>query len=295
MSTITLREQHEIERANSSGRPPVVFVHGLWLLASSWDPWRRLFESHGYATLAPSWPDEPASVEEAREDPEVFAGKSVQQVTNHFIEVIGALELAPAIIGHSFGGLITQKLAGEGLATAAVAIDPAPFRGVLSLTLAALKVASKALRNPANYNRAVPLTREEFRYGFGNAISQEESDALYETYCVAAAGRPLFQAAAANLNPWTEVSADTTNPERGPLLIVSGGQDHTVPSSMVSAAFRRQQRNPGVTVFREFEDRGHSLILDHGWEQVANLALTFVHEHHPAGAGGQFVEKEPRP
>ena len=215
-SVITATERAQVEAANASGRQPVVFVHGLWLLPSSWDAWREHFESLGYATLAPGWPDDPETVEEARAHPEVFAGKTVGQVTDHVADVIRLLDREPVVIGHSFGGLITQKLAGQGLARASVAVDPAPFRGVLPLPVSALRASSPVLINPANYNRHVSLTFDQYRYAFANAVSAEEAADLYRTYPVAAPGRPLFQAATANLNPRTEASVDTGQPRPRP-------------------------------------------------------------------------------
>jgi len=284
MSAVSPREQREITRANQSGAEPVVFLHGLWLLASSWDPWRSFFEDSGYVALAPRWPDDPETVEEARRHPEVFAHKGVEQVTDHFAEVIRQLSSPPAIIGHSFGGLIAQRLAGEGLATVSVAIDPAPFRGVLPLPFSALKSASPVLGNPANYGRAVALTFEQFRFGWANALGEEEARKLYETYSVAAPGVPLFQAATANLNPWTAASVDTTNPDRGPLLIISGEKDQTVPWAIANASYKRQRRNPGITEIHKIANRGHALTIDSGWREVAEVALAFVKQHQPPRA-----------
>src|SRR5262249_14642806 len=229
MTTLNAHEQQEIARANDSGLPPVVFVHGLWLLSNSWDRWRTLFEEQGYTTLAPGWPDDPETVEEAKQDPEVFAHKRIKQVTDHYIDAIRQLTRKPAVLGHSFGGLIVQRLAGEGVAAATVAIDPAPFRGVLPLPLSALKSSAAVLGNPLNYTRAVALTYEQFRYAFANVVDETEAHELYEKYSVPGSGVPVFQAASANLNPWTEAQVNTHNPERGPLLIVSGEYDHTVP------------------------------------------------------------------
>jgi pimeloyl-ACP methyl ester carboxylesterase len=277
--TITKHEQQDIDRANASGLKPVVFVHGLFLLSSSWNRWRELFEAQGYTTLAPGWPDDPETVEEAAQDPKVFARKSIKQVTDHYGAAIRQLQMKPAVIGHSFGGLIAQRLAGMGLAAVTVAIDPAPFRGVLPLPFSALKVASVALGNPANYNRAVPLTFEQFRYSFANVVSESEAHELYETFAVPAPGAPLFQAAAANLNPWTEDAVDTKNPERGPMLIIGGEKDHTVPMAISTATYHRQQRNAAVTEFTEMPNRGHSLTIDSGWREVAETALTFIKQH----------------
>ena len=273
---VTAREQAEIDRANASGRQPVVFVHGLWLLPSSWAAWRDFFEEQGYTTLAPSWPDDPETVEEALAHPEVFAGKSVQGITDHVAAVIGRLERTPVLVGHSFGGLIVQKLAGLGLAAATVAVDPGPVKGVLPLPLSTLKVGSAVLLNPANYRRQVLLTREQFRFGFGNAVSQAESDDLYARYSVPGSGIPLFQAALANFRFGGETAADTRTPARGPLLVISGEKDHTVPWAVANAVYKLQKKNPGTTEIVEMAGRGHSLTIDSGWREVAETALRFV-------------------
>jgi non-heme chloroperoxidase len=275
-ATATDHDAEQVRRANESRLPPVVFIHGLWLLPSSWDRWAAVFEEAGYTPLTPGWPDDPETVEEANAHPEVFAGKTVGQVADHYDEIIRTLDRKPAVIGHSFGGLLAQIIAGRGLAKASVAIDPAPFRGVLPLPISALKSASPVLHNPANRNRAVPLTYDQFRFGFANAVSEDEAKELYETYAVPAPGAPLFQAATANLNPWTEAKVDSENPERGPLLIISGEKDHTVPFALSNAAFKKQERNPGVTEFAEIADRGHALTIDSGWREVADKALEFV-------------------
>jgi pimeloyl-ACP methyl ester carboxylesterase len=276
MSNITEHEAEQVQRANDSGLSPVVFVHGLWLLPSSWDRWVTVFEDAGYTTLAPGWPDDPNSVEEANRHPEVMAHKTIGQIADHFNDVIAKLSMKPAIIGHSFGGLLTQILAGRGIAVASVAIDPAPFRGVLPLPLSALKSASPVIGNPANRGRAIPLTYEQFRYAFANAVSEEEAKELYATYAVPGSGVPLFQAAAANLNPWTEAKVRTKNPDRGPLLILDGELDHTVPWAIANASYKKQKRNTGVTEIVKIPGRGHSLTIDHGWREVADTALHFV-------------------
>ncbi|HEU4785031.1 MAG TPA: alpha/beta hydrolase [Ktedonobacterales bacterium] len=281
MATLTTHEQQEIDRANASGLQPVVFVHGLWLLSSSWDNWRQLFEASGYTTLAPGWPDDPETVAEANEDPEVFAHKRLRQITGHYLEAIGQLTKKPAVVGHSFGGLISMMIAGQGVAAVTVAISPAPFRGVLPLPFSALKSSSAVLANPANYNRAVALTYEQFHYGFTNAVDEDEAHKLYDAYAAPGAGAPVFQAATANVNPWTEDQVDTSNPERGPLLIISSDQDHTVPFAIADAAYKRQVKNPGITEIKEMSNRGHSLTIDHGWREVAETALAFVTEHTP--------------
>jgi pimeloyl-ACP methyl ester carboxylesterase len=278
MSTSTAPNyvDEQIERANASGLQPVVFIHGLWLLPSSWDRWMTVFAEAGYATVNPGWPDDPETVEEANAHPEVFAHKTVGQVADHYGEIISRLDKKPAVIGHSFGGLLVQMVAGRGLAAATVAIDPGPFRGVLPLPISALKSASPVLGNPLNHRRAVPLTYDQFRYGFANAVSEDEAKELYETFAVPASGVPLFQAATANLNPWTEAKVDTENPERGPLLIISGEKDNTVPWAIANASFKKQERNQAVTEIVEMPNRGHALVIDSGWREVADTTLTFV-------------------
>lgn len=275
-ATITEHEAQKVERANASGLEPLVFIHGLWLLPSSWDRWAAVFEEAGFTALAPGWPDDPETVQEANANPDAFAGKTVGQVADHFDAVIRGLKRKPAVIGHSFGGLLTQIIAGRGLASVSVAVDPAPFRGVLALPLSALKSGRPVLGNPANRNRAVPLTYEQFRYAFANAVSEAEAKELYETFAVPAPGAPLFQAATADLNPRTEAKVDAKNPGRGPLLIISGENDHTIPWAIANASFKKQQHNEGVTEIVEIPNRGHSLTIDGGWREVADTALAFV-------------------
>jgi len=273
---IAEREAHQIEEANTSGRPAVVLIHGLWLLPSSWDRWAELFAQAGYATVTASWPDDPETVEEARAKPNVFAGKTVGQVAAHVQELIAELTGKRAVVGHSFGGLLAQIIAGHGLSAATVAIDPAPFRGVLPLPISSLRSAMPVLANPANRGRAVTLTPGQFRYGWANAVSDEEAKRLYDTFHVPASGAPLFQAATANLNPRTEAKVDSRNSARGPLLLVSGGNDHTVPWAITNASYKRQRRNDGITEIVEIPNRGHALTIDDGWREVAEAALGFV-------------------
>jgi non-heme chloroperoxidase len=269
-------DQEQVDRANATDRTPIVFIHGLWLLPSSWNRWADVFDQAGYVALTPGWPDDPQTTEEAKAHPEVFANKTIGQVADHYASVVGKLKKKPAVIGHSFGGLLTQILAGRGLSKASVAIDPAPFRGVLPLPISALQSAWPVLGNPSNRNRAVPLTYEQFRFAFANAVSEDEAKELYATYAVPASGAPLFQAATANLNPWTQAKVDTKNPERGPMLIMSGEKDHTVPWSIANASFSQQKRNAGVTEIVEMPNRGHALTIDSGWREVADTALAFI-------------------
>jgi pimeloyl-ACP methyl ester carboxylesterase len=282
---LTKEERIQVDAANTSERPVVVFVHGLWLLPSSWNNWRETFEAAGYSTVAPSWPDDPETVEQARRHPEVLAGKGIAAITDHIAEVIGMLDTKPAIVGHSFGGLITQKLAGMGLAAVAVAIDPAPFKGVLPLPLSTLKSSLPVLGNPANRNKAIALTFDQFRFGWTNALSEKESRELFDQYHVAAPGKPLFQAALANYSFISEATVDSKNPNRGPLKIMSGEKDNTVPWAIANASFKKQKRNVSPTEIQEVPNRGHSLTIDSGWREVAEHALTFVQKHLSSTAG----------
>lgn len=279
--SLTTVEQAEVDAANASGKTPVVFIHGLWLLSSSWQPWRELFEAEGYATLAPTWPDDPASVEEAKANPDAFAGKMVGQVTDHYAEAIDQLTGPPVLIGHSFGGMIAQKLAGEGKADVTVAIDPAQFKGVTALPPSALKSGAPALLHFNHTKHGVTLTYEQFAYGWTNAVSEEEGRALYEKYHVPASEVPIFQAATANFTPHSEASVITDNDDRGPLLLIAGGEDHTVPVSVVENEYKIQQKNVSDTELAVIPGRGHSLIIDSGWREVADTALEFVQRYLP--------------
>jgi pimeloyl-ACP methyl ester carboxylesterase len=276
MASISERENGQIEAANASDKTPVVFIHGLWLLPSSWDSWAEFFEQAGYAALTPDWPDDPPTVEQARAEPETLAGKSLKQVADHTAEVIAALTTKPVVMGHSTGGLVAQMLAGQGLSAATVAIDPGVFRGVLPLPLSVLRGVGPFLLDPRTRGRAITLTFDQFRYGWANALDQTEAQELYEKYHVAGSGQALVQMGNANLNPATEATVDTTNADRGPLLIIDGEKDHTVPWAIAHAAYNRQRRNPGVTEIVKMSNRGHSLTIDHGWREVAQTALDFV-------------------
>jgi non-heme chloroperoxidase len=273
---ITERELKQVERANASGATPVVFIHGLWLLPSSWDPWVAFFEQAGYVGLTPDWPDDPPTVVGARAEPEVLAKKTLRQIADHTADVIARLDKKPVVMGHSTGGLVAEMLAGRGLSAATVAIDPGVFRGVLPLPLSVLKGVGPFLVNPATRGRAITLTFDQFKYGWANALDEKEAKQLYDTFHVAGSGTALVQMGNANLNPWTEAKVDTKNPDRGPLLIIDGEKDHTVPWAIANAAYNRQKRNPGVTEIVKIPDRGHSLTIDHGWREVAETALNFV-------------------
>lgn len=274
--SITEYEAAEIEQANASGNTPVVFIHGLWLLPSSWDRWAEVFEEAGYAPLKPTWPDDPQTVEEARANPDVFAKKTLGMIADHTEEVINGLDKKPAVLGHSTGGLLCQIIADRGLSAATVAIDPGPFRGVLPLPLSALRSAKPVLQNPFNRSKAITLTFEQFKYGWANALDEEEATGLYETFHVAAPGVALMQMANANLNPFTEAKLDPKNPNRGPLLIIDGEKDHTVPWAIANASYKKQSRNEAVTEIEKIPNRGHSLTIDSGWREVCDRSLAFV-------------------
>lgn len=255
---------------------PVVFIHGLWLHATSWSRWCDLFEAEGYAPIAPGWPNEPATVAAARADSRAVANQSIDDIVTHMERVIAALSSPPILIGHSFGGLIAEKLIGMGIGRAAIAIDPAQIKGVLPLPLAQLRSALPALANPLNLTRAVSLTKTEFRYGFGNALSEQESDELYDRWTIPSPARPLFQAAVANFVLHAQSEVDTRNSTRGPLLLISGMADHTVPDVTTRAAYRQYRGSASVTELRQFQGRGHSLTVDSGWEEVARTCLDWL-------------------
>jgi non-heme chloroperoxidase len=287
MTAISDRENREIELANGSGNTPVVLIHGLWLLPSSWARWADFFKQAGYAPLTPDWPDDPATVEEARANPDAFAKKTLGQVADHTTEIIRGLDRKPAVMGHSTGGLLAQILAGRGLAAATVAIDPGIFRGVLPLPASTIKVAGPFLVNPRTRGRAITLTFDQFKYGWANALDEKEAKELYDTFHVAGSGISLMQMGNANLNPWTEAKVATKNPERGPLLIIEGEKDHTVAPAIARAAYKRQKRNSAVTEIVTVPNRGHSLTIDHGWREVAQTALDFVERSLPRDGAPQ--------
>ncbi|WP_244932303.1 alpha/beta fold hydrolase [Nocardioides sp. W7] len=258
---------------------PVLFIHGLWLHARSWDSWVDHFTRAGYDASAPGWPGDPETVAEARERPEEIADHGIDDVVSHYAKIIDALPTKPVLIGHSFGGMIAQRLLGEDLAVGAIAIDAAQIKGVLPLPLSALKATLPVFKNPANRHRAVSLTPEQFRFAFGNAIPAEESDDLFDRWAIPAPGRPLFEAAAANFNPHSPAKVATDNQGRGPLLLIMGGQDHTVPEAVTRATLKQYRHSEAVTDILEFPDRAHSLTIDHGWREVADSCLSWLETH----------------
>jgi pimeloyl-ACP methyl ester carboxylesterase len=262
----------------TAGRP-AVFIHGLWLHATSWSPWLERFRDAGYEPIAPGWPNEPATVEEARANPDEVANIGIDEITAHMAEIIKGLGDEPVIVGHSFGGLIAEKLLGEGHGKAAVAIDPAQIKGVLPLPLAQLRAGLPALGNPANIHKAVSLTQKEFRFGFGNAVSEEESDELFDRWTIPSPAKPLFQAAVANFSLHSPAKVDTKNEDRGPLLLISGTADHTVPDVVTRSTLKQYRDSTAVTELKQFEGRGHSLTIDSGWKEVADAVLDWLKAH----------------
>jgi pimeloyl-ACP methyl ester carboxylesterase len=254
----------------------VLFIHGLWLHAQSWESWVDHFVEAGYDASAPGWPGDPDTVEGARANPEAIADHGIDDVVEHFATIIRALPAKPILVGHSFGGMIAQRLLGEDLAAAAVAIDAAQIKGVLPVPLSALKATLPVFKNPANKHRAVALTADQFRFAFGNAIPAEESDALFERWVIPAPGKPLFEAATANFNPHSPAKVDTRNAGRGPLLLISGGQDNTVPEAVTRSTLKQYRHSEAVTDLIDFPDRAHSLTIDHGWLEVADKVLAWL-------------------
>ncbi len=259
-----------------SPKNPIVFVHGLWLHAESWNPWIEFFRQNGYGAVAASWPGDAATTEATRRNAGAVAGYGVTEIADHLAGQLKAFERKPILIGHSFGGLLVQNLLGRDLAAAAIAIDPAPIKGVPELPLSALKSAFPALGNPFNFRRAVSLTEPQFRFGFTNAVPEQEARALYARYAMPAPARPLFQAATATFNPNSATKVNVANATRGPLLLISGAEDNSVPPVLVRSALRVYGKSPAVTEFKEFAGRGHSLTIDSGWRELAEYCLSWL-------------------
>ncbi|MEV6635964.1 alpha/beta hydrolase [Actinoplanes sp. NPDC051470] len=257
----------------------VLFIHGLWLSSTSWASWQTHFQAAGYDTSAPGWPGEPDTVEAARANPDSLADHGIDDVVAHYTAIINRLDAKPILVGHSFGGMVAQKLLGQDLAAAAVAIDAAQIKGVLPVPLSSLRATFPVFKNPANRHKAVSLTAEQFRYAFGNAITEQESAELFERWAIPAPGKPLFEAAAANFDPHSPAKVDTANELRGPLLLMMGGRDHTVPESVTRATLKQYRHSDAVTDIVEFPDRAHSLTIDNGWREVADATLSWLEKH----------------
>ncbi len=261
---------------DQGSKTPVVFVHGLWLHAESWGKWQEVFEANGYDTLAVSWPGDGETTEATRRNPSAVAGYGVTEIADHIAGQIQSLGKKPVLIGHSFGGLLVQNLLGRDLGSAAIAIDPAPIKGVPELPFSALKSSFPVLGNPFNFKRAVSLTEEQFRFGFTNALPKKEAQELYASFAMPAPARPLFQAATATLNPNAATKVDTFNARRGPLLLISGGMDNTVPPVLVKSTLKAYRWSKAVTEYKEFLGRGHSLTIDSGWWDIADYCLSWL-------------------
>jgi alpha-beta hydrolase superfamily lysophospholipase len=252
-----------------SDRIPLMLIHGAWLSSLSWENFADYFRNRGFAVAAPEWPRKQGDVEELRADAEQLEGLGIQEIVDHYEAQIGALDQPPVLIGHSFGGLIVELLLDRGLGRAGVALSPAPPKGILVLPFSSLKAAAPALAHPSRWHRIVPLTLEEFTYGFVNTFSPEEAGAAYERYAVPETGQIFYEAGFANfrMNPPTEVHFK--NAERAPLLIVGAEKDNTVPASLSRKQFEKYESSPAQTDYLEFEGRPHLLMAAEGWEEVA--------------------------
>jgi pimeloyl-ACP methyl ester carboxylesterase len=270
----------------SNDAPDVVFIHGLWIHSASWRPWIELFAEKGYRSIAPGWPGDGETVAETRENPQRLDDVGIAQIVEHYADILASLETKPLAVGHSFGGLIAQELLAHDLVRGAAAIDPAPVKGVTALPFAQLRSALPVLHNPANRHRTVALTPKEFRYSFGNMISEEESDALHEAWTIPGPGRPLFEDAVAAFSRHSPAAVDTHTAVRGPLLLASGSDDHVVPKVVTLQVAKLYADNTSsVTEYHEYAGRGHSLTLDSGWRDVADDVLAWFAEKGLAPSG----------
>jgi pimeloyl-ACP methyl ester carboxylesterase len=257
-------------------QPTIVLIHGLWLTPLSWEGWQQRFESKGYTVLAPAWPGFEGTVEEVRQNTSKYERLGIKEITDHYDRIIRGLDAPPIIMGHSFGGLITQLLLDRGLGASAVAISPAQIQGVYIVPPAQAKVVSVVLKNPANRHRAQMLTPEEFHYGFTNTRTLEESRPIYDKLAVPGPGRPLFQAAFANFTPHPVTRVNRHNSSRAPLLLLANGKDHTVPAVSTRAAYKIQKKTGALTELKEYPDRSHSTFSQDGWEEVADYSLDWA-------------------
>ena len=255
---------------------PVIFIHGLWIHSAAWAPWIELFESRGYRASAPGWPGDGPTVADTRANADALNDQGLAEIFNHYAELIGTPEVKPIVVGHSFGGLIAEELLANNVVAAAVAIDPAGVKGVKALPFAQLKSAFPVLSNPANLHRTVSLNAKQFRYAFGNTLTEEESDVLHDAWTIPGPGRPLFQGASANFFPHSPAKVDTHLVDRGPLLLTSGAEDHTVPLKVTKEVFDMYAKAESDTEFHVFEGKGHSLTIDSGWNEVAEVALSWL-------------------
>ncbi len=252
----------------------IVFIHGLWIHASSWQPWMDVFNQQGYETINPGWPGDGPTIAACRENPQAIANRGVTEIADSYAAVIATLPEPPIVIGHSFGGLLAQIILSRGIAAAGIAIDPAPIKGVWQLPFTALKASLPVLGNPFNLTKAVSLSFEQFTYGFANAVPAQEARELYDKWTIPAPARPLFQAATASF-AGNETKVNTANTTRGPLLITGGENDHIAPPVLGQASLKKYNKSV-ISEFKLFEGRGHSLIADHGWQEVAAFSLAWI-------------------
>ena len=254
----------------------IVFIHGLWMTSRSWENWAARFESRGYTVVAPSWPGLEGEVEELRADPTPLTQLSVERIVAHYEGIIRNLDRPPIVIGHSLGGTILQLLLDRGLGAAGVGVASATVKGIRDLPLSTLRSSSPVLRNPFARGKASPLNRRQFRYAFGNTLTETESDALYDRYYVPAANRVLFQIAFSNLSRNTQVRVDFRNELRAPLLLIAFSEDHVVPPKPVRHNAEKYD-SVSLTAYKEFPGRPHCPGAP-GWEEVADIALSWATE-----------------
>lgn len=255
---------------------PVILIHGLWIHSNSWQNWMEVYQQAGYRPMAPGWPGDRDTVAATRRNAVAVANHGIEDITENYRRVIDSIDAAPVVIGHSFGGLIAQKLLADGYARAAVAIDPGQIKGVRPVPLAQIRSGLPVLANPGNKKKAVSLTRKQFRYAFANAVPEAESDDLFDRWAIPGPGRPLFEASTANFSKTSPAAVDTKKGGRGPLLIVGGGKDHTVPEAVAKAAYKLYAGSNATTDYQSFPDRGHSLVFDHGWREIADYTLAWL-------------------
>ena len=256
----------------------IVLIHGMWMTPLSWEHWVDRYTGRGHRVLAPAWPGLDAEPEQLRRDPSPLRGLGIREVVDHYDAIIRGLDHPPIIIGHSFGGLFAQLLLDRGLGAAGVALATAAPKGVLRLPFSTLRTAWPALRNPANLKKETPLSPKQFHWCFTNALSREESDAVYARYYIPGAARPFFQAGLANFNPNAVTKVDYKNPARVPLLLMTGSEDRICPPSVNRSNFKQQRKAPSATDHKEFPGRSHFPGQD-GWEVLADYALDWTVSH----------------
>jgi pimeloyl-ACP methyl ester carboxylesterase len=263
--------------------PPIVLIHGLWMTPRSWEQWKERYERRGHEVITPAYPGLEVEVEALREDPSPIADLNVPDTVAHFESVIRALDRPPLVMGHSYGGLLTQLLLDRGLGAAGVAIDSAPPEGVRKVPLAQFRALFPAFENPANRHRAVPFSAKHFHYAFTNTLSEEESDKVYERYHIAAPGRFIWDGFLSNVEPGHQDTwVNFKNDERAPLLFIAGGADHVMPAAVNRSNFEHYT-SAAHTDFKEFDGRSHYTLGQPGWEEVADYALNWCNAHTGRG------------